>query len=218
MRHSGRPVRLSAALLLAACGDTVGPAPPPVLRITSITPEYDAWEVETGATVAIAFNQAIDPATLTAATFQVNLEGGSQLVAKLSYDAATRTARATAPLLPGPTYQIVVTTGVRTPAGAPLAATRRSRFTTHAWQAVTVDTAENVGYLDMVVDAIGRLHVSYSAIRPNRLKYATCAPGCDAASSWHAVTMDTASGKNDLAVDAGGRVHVIYHDYDNYAL
>jgi len=101
---------LSAALFLAGCGDTGGPTLPQPLEITSLSPAADAADVETGATVAVVFDQAIDPATLTAASFQVK-RAGVPLPAALSYDAATRTARAAPPLLPDGTYEVEVTTG-----------------------------------------------------------------------------------------------------------
>ena len=200
-------------MLLAACGDTWGPAPSDPLAITSLSPATGATEVETGATVAVAFNQAIDPTTLTAATFQVRVAGGAQLVAALSYDEATRAVRSTAPLLPGRTYQIAVTTGIRTPAGARLVASRLWSFTTRPWQAVTVDAAGDVGaFADLAVDGGGRRHISYVDFDNRRLRYATCAADCDAVGSWQAVAVEEAGSPvySALNVDASGRVHVSY--------
>ncbi|MGH9258924.1 MAG: Ig-like domain-containing protein, partial [Acidimicrobiales bacterium] len=149
---------LSGSLLIAGC-DGGGPTPPQPLEIESVTPAAGATGVETGATVAVVFNEAIDPATLTSQTFKVS-RGGGALATTVSYDAATRTGRAAAPLLPNTTYQVEVTTGVRTPAHASLSAARQWSFTTRPWQAATVDATGNVGlFTSLAVDATGRLHV-----------------------------------------------------------
>ena len=160
VRRSVLPLSLSAALLPAACGDGAGPTLPATLEITAVTPAAAAPAVETGATVAVVFNQPIDPATLTSATFRVTRDG-VPLPTVLSYEEATRTARAAAPFLPDMTYQVEVTTGVRTSANAALSAPEVWGFTTGAWQAATVDAAGSVGlYTSLAVDASGRLHVS----------------------------------------------------------
>jgi hypothetical protein len=214
MRLAHLCLGLSAALFLAACGDDGGgPMPPEPLEITSLSPATQAADVETGATVAVVFNQAIDPATLTAATFQVK-RAGAPLAAALSYEAATRTARAAVPLVPGVTYEVEVTTGVRTPAGSALRASEVWSFTTRAWQATTVDAAGNGGsYTSLAVDGSGRLHVSYYN---GALRYATCAAACATAANWQAATVDAGAGGGgvglftSLAVDGSGRLHVSY--------
>jgi hypothetical protein len=174
--------------------------------------------VETGATVAVVFNQPIDPATLTSATFRVTREG-VPLPTVLSYEEATRTARAAAPFLPDMTYQVEVTTGVRTPANAALSAPAVWGFTTRAWQAVTVDAAGSVGFFtSLAVDAGGRLHGSYYDDTNRDLKYAACPARCDLAHNWRAATVDAAGSVGlytSLAVDASGRLHVSYEDRTN---
>jgi hypothetical protein len=174
--------------------------------------------VETGATVAVVFNQPIDPATLTSATFRVTRDG-VPLPTVLSYEEATRTARAAAPFLPDMTYQVEVTTGVRTSANAALSAPEVWGFTTGAWQAATVDAAGSVGlYTSLAVDASGRLHVSYYDGTNGDLKYATCAADCALTANWQAPTVDATGSVGlytSLAVDASGRLHVSYYDGTN---
>lgn len=210
-------VSLSVALFGAACGgggDGPGTQPPPPLEVASVTPAPDAADVETGATVAVVFNQAIDPATLTPATFRVKL-GGVPLPAAVDYDAATRTARLVAPFLPDATYEAEVTTAVRTPAGGTLSAAQVWDFTTRRWQAVTVEGGGVGRYSSLGVDGSGRLHVSYFDGANGDLRYATCAPGCATAASWQPVTADSAGSvgrHTSLLVDGSGRLHVTYAD------
>jgi hypothetical protein len=219
MRLAHLCLGLSAALFLAACGDDgAGPEP---LEITSLSPAAQAADVETGATVAVVFNEAIDPVTLTAATFQVK-RAGAPLAAALSYEAATRTARAAVPLVPGVTYEVEVTTGVRTPAGSALRASEVWSFTTRAWQAATVDAAGSAGtYTSLAVDGSGRLHISYYN---GALQYATCAAACATAANWQVATVDAGGGGGgvglftSLAVDGSGRLHVSYDDEANFDL
>jgi hypothetical protein len=184
MRVAHAWLGLGAAVLLAACGDDgAAPTPSAPFAVASVTPAAGAADVETGATVAVVFNQAIDPATLTAATFQVKRDG-VPLPAALSYEAATQTARAAAPLLPDAAYVVKVTTGVRTPAGSALSASQVWSFTTRAWQAVTVDADGSVGqYTSLAVDGSGSLHVSFFDGTNANLKYATCVADCASAAS-----------------------------------
>jgi hypothetical protein len=90
------------------------------------------------------------------------------------------------------------------------------------WHAVTVDATGSVGaYTSQKVDGGGRLHVSYYDLTNADLKYATCAAACATAANWRTLTVDatgTVGWFTSLAVDAGGRVHVSYHDFTNSAL
>lgn len=210
------PSRLPAlvTVFLAACGgdDGSGPPPPPALEISAMTPAPNATTVETGATVTVTFNQAIDPATLTAATFKVTT-GGLALPAAISYAATTRTARAAVPVLPGAGYEVEVTMGVRTPANAGLSAAVGWSFATRAWQGSTVDSAGQVGlWSSIALDGSGRLHLSYYDGSNATLMYATCAASCTTA-NWDTVTADANSvgGRwTSLEVDSSGGVHVSY--------
>lgn len=202
-----RLLGLGTAAFLAACADNgTGTTLPEPLTITSVTPVSGAADVETGASVTVVFNQAIDPTTLTAATFLVK-QGGASLPAALGYDGATRTAWAAAPLLPDSTYEVEVTTGVRAQGGAALAAPQVWSFTTRVWQAVTIDAGL---YPSLAVDQSGRINVSYMDLS-NDLHYASCLSGCDAAAAWQAVVVEPFGGPfTSLAVDATGQIHVSY--------
>jgi hypothetical protein len=209
------PSRLSAlvAVVLAACGGDDGSGPPLALEISDRTPAANATTVETGAIVTVTFNQAIDPATLTAATLKVTT-GGVELPAAISYVAATHTARAAVPLLPDAAYEVEITTGVRTAANASLSAPAMWTFATRAWQGATLDTAGQVGlWSSIALEGSGRLHISYNDGSNAALMYATCVANCTAAASWDTVTADGVSvgGRwTSLKVDATGGIHVSY--------
>lgn len=209
---------------LAACGgdDGSSPTPPPTLEISAMTPAPNATQVETGATVTVTFNQAIDPATLSAATFKLTV-GGVALPVAISYDAATWTVRASAPFLPDSTYGVEVTTGVHTTADSALAAAAVWSFATRAWQPVTAH-AGNVGqYTSLVVDGSGRRHVTYYNAAVGNLQYATCTSSCTVPQgvyeSWGSGTTVDSLGSvgqhTSLAVDGSGRLHVNYLDETN---
>lgn len=185
-----------------------------------MTPAPNANDVEAGAAVSVVFNQPIDPATLTPTTFRVTLRG-VLLPTTVTYDAATRTARAIAPFLPDSTYGAEVTTGVSTPSGSRLAAAEVWSFATRRWQSVTVDDAPgSVGfYASAAVGANGRVHMSYNHYYDNfDLKYATCASNCTTAGNWQVVGVDTVGGVGEhtsLAMDGSQRLHVAYYDFTN---
>jgi hypothetical protein len=112
------------------------------------------------ATVTAMFNQGMNPATLTTATLQVR-HNGTPLFTALTWDGAANTARAPAPLLPGETYDVEVSTGVATPGGAHLGAAEQWTFTTrsreHAAAGLNAFSAPAIAR-----EPAGRVHVAYA--------------------------------------------------------
>ena len=86
------------------------------------------------------------------------------------------------------------------------------------WDTVTVDIGPQRFHTSLAVDPAGQLHVSYEN---GGLKYATCpsrSSSCTSATNWRTVTVDAAGSvgdKTSLAVDATGRLHVMYYDATN---
>lgn len=101
------------------------------LTLAGRTPAPLASGISTATDVRATFNQAIDPATLTASTFTLTGPAGA-VAATRSYDAATRTAALvpSAALAPGTNYTATLTTGLTTDDGAPLGAATSWTFTT----------------------------------------------------------------------------------------
>lgn len=202
--------------VLGSCDD--GQAPPAVpLEVASVSPAANMTDVETGVAVRVVFTKPVDPVTVTSQSLVVR-QGGIALPGVVTYAAAARTATIAVPLLPGGTYELEVTTAVATALGERLGTPHLSTFATRTLQAVNVDS-QGVGLTSALArDALGRLHVSYWDFTNSALKYATCATACTSAVSWQLVTVDSAgqlAERSAIAVDATGRVHVLYDDLTN---
>ena len=183
------------------------------LAVDSTRPATGATGIEAGTTVRAYFNEALNPSTVTSATFTLST-GASDLASQVAYDAGRKAAVLSGPILPGKTYDATVLTGIRDVGGTPLPAAHAWSFTTRTWQPVAVDQTGTVGrYSSLAVDGTGQVHVSYFDDTNSELKYATCAASCTTAATWQTVTVDQGGGSyNSLAVDGTGGVHVSYRD------
>ena len=112
--------------------DTTAPA------VSAVNPAGGAAGVALAATVAVTFSEAVNPATVSAATVALQRTGdGAAVAATVAYDQAGRTATLTpaAALQPATAYTVRVTggsAGVADLAGNRLAADRVSGFSTWA--------------------------------------------------------------------------------------
>ncbi|HKD11339.1 MAG TPA: Ig-like domain-containing protein, partial [Thermoanaerobaculia bacterium] len=106
--------------------------------IVSVTPAADATGIPTGIVVRVVFSEAIDPATVTAASFTLTPDaGGASVAASQSVTGVEADLLPTSALAAQTLYRIDVTTAVADLAGNPLAAAFRSRFTTGGSSAPT---------------------------------------------------------------------------------
>ena len=103
--------------------------------VSTVTPAPNALGVGLNAPVTVTFNEAMDPLSLTAASFQL-LEDGSAIQGGLTFGTGNTTATLTpaSPLTPGAHYTATLTTQVKDAQGNPLA-------TTYAWAFTTVAAA-----------------------------------------------------------------------------
>jgi hypothetical protein len=107
--------------------------------VASLTPANGASSVPVSTTVRAVFSEAVDPATVTSATFELRGPGQALVAATVAYDAANNAAVLTpsAALAPGTSYTATVVGGASDPrikdlAGNALFASTVSVFTTAA--------------------------------------------------------------------------------------
>ncbi len=105
--------------------------------VSSTTPSAGATGVGLSATVGATFNEPLDPASVTASTFELRSAGNALLSSTVAYNATTRTATLTpsSALLPSSTYTATVRGGgtdprIKDAAGNSLAANLSWSFTT----------------------------------------------------------------------------------------
>jgi hypothetical protein len=97
--------------------------------VSATKPLNDAHDVGSGQRLEVTFNEAMDPATLTAGTFSVK-QGDATVAGHVSYDAASRTATF-APAVPlSGSYNATVDADAKSAPGGDLAAPFSWSFTT----------------------------------------------------------------------------------------
>jgi hypothetical protein len=111
------------------------PAPPPV----TVTPANGASAICPGSVVSVTFAQAMNPATLNAATFLLTGAGGVQVAGAITHDTPGKmfTFTPTAALALNTIYTATITTGAQDTFGNPLASNYTWTFTTGATSCVT---------------------------------------------------------------------------------
>jgi len=99
--------------------------------VVSTTPADGAHNVPGNAAVSVVFSEAMDPATFTAETFIVRVQGGADVAGAYAWDARTRTATFEPDTAwpGGAVIEVHLTTGIRDISGIPLGADTRVGFT-----------------------------------------------------------------------------------------
>jgi tetrahydromethanopterin S-methyltransferase subunit B/cytoskeletal protein CcmA (bactofilin family) len=111
-------------------GDTTRPT------VSATVPANAATGVATNGKIAVTFSEAMDPSTITTATFTLR-QGSTAVAGIVTYAGVTATFTPSSTLAPNATYTATMTTGARDLAGNALAANFVWSFTTGA----TPDTA-----------------------------------------------------------------------------
>jgi hypothetical protein len=111
--------------------------------ISSVVPTNNATSVATGTKATVTFSEAMNPTTITAATFTLK-QGSTAIPGAVSYTGTTATFTPTAALSAGLVYTATITTGVKDVAGNALAAAYVWSFTTAAGPDLTAPTVLSV--------------------------------------------------------------------------
>ena len=116
--------------------------------VVAAAPAAGTGGVLPGRSLSVDFDEAIDPATLTAASFTVAPRDGVVVAADLSYDPETRRATLdpVAELDLATTYEVRLTTAVADLAGNPLAADLEWSFTTRFDPVVTTTATTDADF------------------------------------------------------------------------
>jgi len=99
--------------------------------VPAATPATTVAGIATNSAITAIFNKALDPLTVTSATFTLN-QGATPIVGTVTYALVTATFAPLTPLAPSTTYTATLTTGVKDLAGNALAVPFVWSFTTNA--------------------------------------------------------------------------------------
>lgn len=177
--------RYSNIVLVSAAATGPAPVPvpdvpPPVAPLVlSVTPLAGSTDRAITVNATATFDVAMDPATITTATFELRDSVGTLVPAAVTYDAALlkATLNPTADLANGTTYEAKVKTGVKNSLGTPLASDYVWSFSTVA--AVVVPPAGFVitGYASVADVTGGTGGTVYNCSTFAQLKTALLASG-----------------------------------------
>jgi hypothetical protein len=129
------------AIFLCGCGREQTVSPVPV--IVSTVPANGATAVPVAQVISATFNQAMDPATINAATFLVTGPGAVMVTGVVTFSGTTASFTPNALLAPSTPYTAMITTGAANPPGNPLAADFVWTFTTGTIPSVTATNPAN---------------------------------------------------------------------------
>jgi ketosteroid isomerase-like protein len=118
------------AALAANFAWTFTTAVPPT--VVSTIPTNGAIAVAVNTQISAIFSRAMDPASITSATFTLTGPGATPVAGTVSYTGTTAAFTPTALLTTGTLYMATITTGAKDPTGAALAANFVWTFTTAA--------------------------------------------------------------------------------------
>lgn len=189
------------------------------LRVTSLKPADGATDVPWATTFEATLSAALDPASIGRDAIELTL-GGTVVPSVITYDAASRTLRLAAPLLPGLTYRAELKPGLRTAEGDSLSEGRVWTAATRPWAPAVVSSIGEFDFSDLTLDPLGGVHLfgfgeyhPYSDYFIPYLTYVSCPLSCENPASWGRVVLDSAfepSYSKALEVDGTGGVYLVH--------
>jgi hypothetical protein len=131
-----------------ATADTTAPT------VISTNPANLQTNVPINNTVAATFSEAMDPLTITAATYKITGPGGTAVAGAVNYDASSDTVTFTPSnnLAPSTTYTMTISTGAKDLAGNPLANNFVSTFTTGTVANTTAPTVTSINPANLQIN------------------------------------------------------------------
>jgi len=108
------------ATLLVAFAVGCGQETVTIPSVVSVTPAQGATDVVVNTNVTATFSVAMNPSTITSATFTLTSPGGTAVAGTVSYSGNVATFTPAAVLAYGTTYTATITKGAATPGGAEL--------------------------------------------------------------------------------------------------
>ncbi|HUS58563.1 MAG TPA: Ig-like domain-containing protein [Planctomycetota bacterium] len=196
---SGNPLGVYDAAGNPLVSNVVGTFTTKALAVSTVTPASGAASVALDSTIAVTFNDAVNAATVTTATFLVSSAGGP-VAGTIALDPTSGGKRfvftPTAPLQTSVTYTVTVTTGVRDPRVVALPSQFTSTFTTGALQVLSIQTIDDPDGIE--VPPTCRVQVTFSS---------AVAPATVTASSFRITNQRTgALAAGAIAASAGNTV------------
>ncbi len=210
---------LALAVLVLACGSgsetPEEPAATDSLLVLSVAPVDGSTGVDPLTPLALTFNHALDPGTLTGTTVMASA-GGASTETSRGYIPASPTLTVRAPLQPGMAYHVTVNATLAGSGGETLFEPFQWDFTTATWTFPSLGSSAVSRGLALQRGAGGMLHLaSWSpAATGDSLRYSECSTACDTPASWSHTNLlvTNTGGPVALAVDATGTVHLAYQD------
>ena len=115
----------------------------PPATVISTVPANGATAVAVNTEISATFSEAMNPATINAATFTLTGPGATPVAGAITYSGTSATFTPTAALATGTLYMATITTGAKDPTGAALAANFVWTFTTAASPTVITEVPLN---------------------------------------------------------------------------
>jgi len=138
-------IPLLLILITTDCNDRMGITSPPIITIPTVSltnPVNAATDVAFNQMITATFSEAMDPLTITTATFTL-MQGTSFVSGTVSYTGITATFTPSSNLAPMTSYTATITTGAKDVEGSALSNNNVWSFTTGAAAVITPPTVSS---------------------------------------------------------------------------
>jgi len=167
--EAGNVVGFLGSTNISLSGSTGFTSPQPV--VVSASPANGQMGVATNAAVVAKFSQPLDPTTVTSSTFSITIFGspvaGTRTLSSSEFGTNTVvTFRPTSPFASNTTFNVSITTGIKSATGNPLLTSRFTTFSTGAASDTVAPTVQQVSPPNGLTDAPRNAVVSVALSEP----------------------------------------------------